>query len=98
MGIMKHVEGWVGTPRNPETLYVSIYEIPQPRDWGTVKVALGKEVLISRDVALVGSSPDELLSWIERNLPKIKVSGYRQVAFENVSEPLQRRIEAILNV
>jgi hypothetical protein len=40
-----------------------------------VQLTLGNDVLISRDMTLVGSDPEELLGWIERNLPKIKASG-----------------------
>lgn len=58
---------------------------------------MGNDVLLSREMALVGSASDELLSWIERNLPKIKASGFQQVHFENVAEPTQRRIQALLN-
>ena len=97
MGLMESVKNWIQPQRDPNTLYVSIDEIPQPRDWGTVQLTVGSDVMLSRDMALVGSAPDELVSWIERNLPKIKASGFEQVHFENVAEPIQRRIEALLN-
>jgi hypothetical protein len=97
MGIMESVKNWIQPQRDPHTLYVSINEIPQPRDWGAVQLTLANEVLISRDMALVGSDPEELLGWIERNLPKIKASGFQQVKFENVAESLQQRIPALLS-
>jgi hypothetical protein len=97
MGIMESVKNWIQPQREPHTLYVSIVEIPQPRDWGTVQLTLGNDVLVSRDMALVGSDPDELLDWVERNLAKIKASGYQQVQYENVAQPVQQRIKALLN-
>jgi hypothetical protein len=97
MGIMESVKNWIQPQRDPHTLYISIDEIPQPRDWGTVQLTLGNDVLISRDMALVGSDPEELLGWIERNLPNIKASGFQQVKFENVAESLQQRIQALLS-
>jgi hypothetical protein len=97
MGIMENVKNWIQPQRDPHTLYISIDEIPQPRDWGTVQLTVGNGVLISRDMALVGSPPEELLGWIERNLPKIKASGFQQVKFENVAESLQQRIQALLS-
>jgi hypothetical protein len=97
MGLMESVKNWIQPQRDPHTLYVSIDEIPQPRDWGTVQLTLGNDVLISRDMALVGSDPEELLGWIERNLPKIKASGFQQMKFENVAESLQQRIQALLS-
>ena len=54
-------------------------------------------MVLSRDISLETSATEELLGWIERNLPKIKASGFRQVQFENVAEPLQQRIRALLN-
>lgn len=97
MGIMENLKNWIQPQRDSHTLYISIDEIPQPRDWGTVQLTLGNDVLISREMALVGSDPEELLGWIERNLPKIKASGFQQVKFENVAESLQQRIQALLS-
>lgn len=96
MGLMQNVKNWIQPQRDPHTLYVSIDEIPQPRDWGTVQLTVGNSELISRDISLEASAIDELLGWIERNLPKIKATGYQQVEFENVSEPLQQRLQALL--
>ena len=97
MGIMESVKNWIQPQRESHTLYVSIDEIPQPRDWGSIQLAVGNDMVLSRDISLETSATEELLGWIERNLPKIKSSGYRQVQFENVSHPLQERIRALLN-
>ena len=96
MGLMQNVKNWIQPSRDPITLYVWIDEIPQPRDWGTVQLAVGKDLMISRDISLEASATDELLGWIERNLPKIQASGDQQVQFENVAEPLQQRIQSLL--
>jgi hypothetical protein len=97
MGIMESVKNWIQPQGEPHTLYVSIDEIPQPRDWGNIHLAIGNDMVLSRDISLEASATEELLGWIERNLPKIKASDYRQVQFENVSEQLQQRIRALLN-
>ncbi len=97
MGIMESVKNWIQPQREPHTLYVSIVEIPQPRDWGTIQLAIGNDIVLSRDISLEASATEELLGWIERNMPKIKASGYQRVQFENVAEPLQQRIRALLN-
>jgi hypothetical protein len=97
MGIMESVKNWIQPQRETHTLYVTIVEIPQPRDWGTIQLAFGNDMVLSRDISLKASATEELLGWIERNLPKIKASDYRQVQFENVSEQLQQRIRALLN-
>ena len=97
MGIMESVKNWIRPQRESHTLYVSIVEIPQPRDWGTIQLAVGNDMVLSRDISLETSATAELLGWFERNLPKIKASGFRQVQFENVAEQLQERIRALLN-
>ena len=96
MGIMESVKNWIQPQRDPDTLYISIDEIPQPRDWGTLQLAVGSDMVMSRDISLEASATEELLGWIERNLPKIKASGFQRVSFENVSTPLQQRIQALL--
>jgi hypothetical protein len=96
MGIMESVKNWIQPQRDPHTLYISIDEIPQPRDWGTLQLAVGNDMVMSRDISLEASATEELLGWIERNLPKIKASGFQQVYFENVSASLQQRIQALL--
>ena len=97
MGIMESVKNWIQPQRETHILYVSIVEIPQPRDWGTIQLAIGNDMVLSRDISLEASAMEELLGWIVRNLPKIKASDYRQVQFENVAEQLQERIRALLN-
>ena len=96
MGIMESVKNWIQPQRDPLTLYISIDEIPQPRDWGSLQLAVGSDMMMSRDISLEASATEELLGWIERNLPKIKASGFQQVYFENVSASLQQRIQALL--
>ncbi len=96
MGIMESVKNWIQPQRDPQTLYISIAEIPQPRDWGTLQLAVGNDMVMSRDISLEASAAEELLGWIERNRPKIKASGFQRVNFENVSAPLQQRIQALL--
>ena len=96
MGIMESVKNWIQPQRDPHTLYISIDEIPQPRDWGTLQLAVGNDMVMSLDISLEASATEELLGWIERNMPKIKASGFQRVSFENVSESLQQRIQALL--
>ncbi len=62
----------------------------------TLQLAVGNDMVMSRDISLEASATEELLGWIERNLPKIKASGFQRVSYENVSAPLQQRIQALL--
>jgi hypothetical protein len=63
----------------------------------TLQLAVGNDIVMSCDISLEASATEELLGWIERNMPKIKASGFKRVSFENVSTQLQQRIKALLN-
>ena len=95
--VMESVRNRIQPQLKTKTLYISIDEIPQSRDWGNIQLAIGNDMVMSRDISLEASATQELLGWIERNSLKIKASGYQQVQFENVAEPLQQRIRLLLN-
>jgi hypothetical protein len=96
MGLVETIISMVQPKRDAKTLYVSIDELPRPRDWGTVDFSIGNQSIISRDMSLDGSAVEELVNWIEENLKKIKGSGYERVVYANVSEALQGRIDRVL--
>lgn len=96
MSMMESLKNLMNPDRDPGTLYVTIDELPRPRDWGTVEFSIGKDVLASRDMSLDGSAMDELMGWIEGNLGAIRASGYRRVEYRNVTEALQERIGLVL--
>jgi len=96
MGIMESVKNWIQPQREPHTLYVLIDENPQPWGWGSVQLTVCTDTLNSREISLEALATEDLLGWIKRNLPKIKATGLQKVQFENVFEPLQRRIQALL--
>jgi hypothetical protein len=76
---MESIKNWIQPQLDPQTLYLSIAEVPQPRDWGSIQLAIGNDMVMSRDISLEASATEELLGWIERNLPKIKALGFRLV-------------------
>ncbi len=82
---------------DPATLYISIDELPNPRDWGTLDFAVGEQLVFSMDVNLVGDSLDVIEALISRHWQEIQYSGYQCIAYRNVSEWLQDRIEQKLH-
>jgi len=52
MGIVESVENWVQPQRDPHPLYISIYKILQPCNWGTIKLVFGNDMVMSRDIFL----------------------------------------------
>ena len=52
MGIMESVKNWIQPQRETHTLYVTIVETPHPRNWGTIQMAVGNDMVLSRDISL----------------------------------------------
>lgn len=78
---------------DPATLYISIDELPNPRDWGTLDFAVGGKLVFNADVNLVADSLDVIEALIGRHWQAIQSSGYQRIEYRNVSEWLQERIE-----
>ena len=45
---MESVKNWIQSQLESHTIYVSIVEIPQPCDWGTIQLAIGNDMVLSR--------------------------------------------------
>lgn len=82
---------------DPASLYISIDELPNPRDWGTLDFAVGEQLVFSADVNLVDDLLDAIEALIGRHWQAIQSSGYQRIAYSNVSEWLQARIEQKLH-
>ena len=78
---------------DPATLYISIDELPNPRDWGTLNFAVGEQLVFSTNVNLVANSLDAIEAQIGRHWQAIQYSGYQRIEYRNVSEWLQEHIE-----
>jgi FlaA1/EpsC-like NDP-sugar epimerase len=96
MGFMQSLKDKIFPPRDPQTLYVSIMELPQPRGWGEVTVALGGQEIIGRRISLDVAASDDLIGWLKRNLPKIKAAEYKKIEYRNVVDSSQELINKLL--
>lgn len=83
--------------RDPETLYISIGELPNPRNWGTLDFAVGGKLIFSEDVNLVAASADAVEVLMAQHWQTIQGSGFQRIAYRNVSGWLQDRIEQKLH-
>jgi len=79
------------------TLYISIDELPNPRDWGTLDFAVGEQLVFSTDVKLVADSLDAIEALVGLHWQAIQSSGYQRIEYRNVSGWLQERIEQKLH-
>lgn len=79
--------------RDPATLYISIDELPNPRDWGTLDFAVGGKLIFRVDVNLLAGSADTVLDLMALHWQTIQCSGYQRITYHNVSSWLQERIE-----
>jgi hypothetical protein len=91
--VISKLLGRIFSKRDPATLYISIDELPNPRDWGTLDFAVGGKLIFSEDVNLLAGSADAVLDLMALHWQTIQSSGYQRIAYHNVSSWLQERIE-----
>jgi hypothetical protein len=78
---------------DPAVLYVTIDELPNPRDWGTVDFMVGNKLIFSEDVDLAAPSTDTIEALIGQYWQEIQSSGYQRIEYKNVSDWVQKKIE-----
>ena len=79
--------------RDPAALYVTIDELPNPRDWGTVDLMVGNKLIFSEDVDLAAPNTDAIEALIGQHWQEIQSSGYQRIEYKNVSDWVQKKIE-----
>lgn len=79
--------------RDPATLYITINELPNPRNWGTLDFSVGGKLIFSEDVNLVAASAGAVWELMTQHWQAIQGSGFQRIAYRNVSGWLQDRIE-----
>ena len=83
----------LSTKRDPAVLYVTIDELPNPRDWGTLDLMVGDKLIFSEDVNLAAPNTDAIEALIGQHWQEIQSSGYQRIEYKNVSNWVQKKIE-----
>ena len=96
MSIVSAILNRLQPQREAQTLYVTIDEIPQPRDWGVIELSIGNKVLSSRQMCLIQADDAEVMDWLTANLATVQRCGYQKVVFKNVSAALEAKIKKVL--
>ena len=91
--MIKRLLGWLWPKSDPSTLYVSIDELPNPRDWGTVDLMVGDKLIFSEDMDLAAPNTDAIEALIGQHWQEIQTSGYQRIEYKNVSGWVQKKIE-----
>jgi hypothetical protein len=79
--------------RDPAVLYVTIDELPNPRDWGTLDLMVGNKLIFSEDMDLAAPNTDAIEALIGQYWQEIQSSGYQRIEYKNVSDWMQKKIE-----
>jgi hypothetical protein len=82
--------------RDPAVLYVIIDELPNPRHWGTVDLIAGNKLIFNEDIDLAAPNTDAIEALIGQYWQEIQSSGYQRIEYKNVSDWVQKKIEAKL--
>jgi hypothetical protein len=83
--------------RDPAVLYVIIDELPNPRNWGTVDFIAGNKLIFSEDIDLAAPNTDAIEALIGQYWQAIQTSGYQRIEYKNVSDWVQKKIDAKLS-
>ncbi len=93
MGIIQNLMGKLFPKTDLATLYVSIDELPNPRDWGTLDFVIGSKSIFSEDINLAAPTFDAIEALIGQHWQEIQSSGYQRIVYDNVAEWVQEQIE-----
>ncbi len=78
---------------DPAVLYVTIDELPNPRDWGTLNFMVGNKLIFNEDMDLAAPNTDAIEALIGQYWQEIQSSGYQRIEYKNVSNWVQKKIE-----
>ena len=93
MKILSNLVNMLMPKSDPSVLYVSIDELPNPRDWGTVDLIVGNKLIFSEDIDLAAPNTDAIEALIGQYWQEIQSSGYQRIEYKNVSDWVQKKIE-----
>ncbi len=93
MGIIQNLMAKLFPKTDLATLYVSIDELPNPRDWGTLDFVVGSKLIFSEDINLASPTFDAIEALIGQHWQEIQSSGYQRIVYDNVAEWVQKKIE-----
>ena len=93
MKILSDLVNLLMPKRDSSVLYVSIDELPNPRDWGTVDFIAGNKLIFSEDIDLAAPNTDAIEALIGQYWQEIQSSGYQRIEYKNVSGWVQKKIE-----
>ena len=93
MKILSDLVNMIMPKSDPSVLYVSIHELPNPRDWGTVDLIAGNKLIFSEDIDLAAPNTDAIEALIGQYWQEIQSSGYQRIEYKNVSDWVQKKIE-----
>jgi hypothetical protein len=93
MKILSDLVNMLMPKSDPSVLYVSIDELPNPRDWGAVDFIAGNKLIFSEDIDLAAPNTDAIEALIGQYWQEIQSSGYKRIEYKNVSDWVQKKIE-----
>ena len=93
MKILLDIVNMLMPKSDPSVVYVSIDELPNPRDWGTVNLIAGSKLIFSEDIDLAAPNTDAIEALIGQYWQEIQSSGYQRIEYKNVSDWVQKKIE-----
>lgn len=82
---------------DPDTLYLSLSELPQPRGAAIFSVGVGKKVLAKSHLTMDPTGIEAACRVLVYHGAAIKQCGYKKVVYKNLPDWAQARLKATLD-
>jgi hypothetical protein len=82
--------------KEPDTLYFSLDELPNPRNTAIFSISHGKQVIASSCLSMDTTGIEAACRVVGYHRATIASRGYKKIAYSNVSDWAQAKLEAAL--
>ncbi len=82
--------------KDADTLYFSLDELPHPRNTAVFSISYGKTLIASSHLTMDTKGMEAACRVVEYHRATIKRCGYKKIAYKNLSEWAQCKLEAAL--
>ena len=83
--------------RDPETLYFSLSELPQPRHAAVFSIGLGNTVIATSHLRIDPAGLDMACRVLTHHSSQVKSCGYKNVVYKNLPDWAQAKLQATLD-
>ena len=97
LGLRKKIVGLFDAfKKDPKTLYLTLSELPQPRDAAIFSISIGNNMIATAHLTTDATGIDAACRVLAHHSLEIKRCGYQKIAYKNLPDWAQTKFKAIL--